>query len=498
MNKLSGVKRKFLPFLALVLAIPLLMAIYSFCGFYVAQGGAKLFNKASQVIIAREGDKTVVTMSNDFSGDVKEFALVVPVPMVLRKDQIRVVEPKIFEVFDNYSAPRLVEYYDKSPCRPDQSIYFVDGMKVSGGSNIRGGRNIFKPEDAKTSVKIEAKYTVGEYDILILSATQADGLETWLKTNGYKIPDGAEKVLRPYIKNNFKFFVVKVNLKAQEAKGYSELRPIQIQYRFDKFMLPIRLGMANSTGFQDLVVYGLSSKGRIETANYRTLPIPTDQNIPGFVIENFGAFYQSVFEKAWNKAGRNIALLEYAWDLSPTNPVICDPCPEVIIRDPTALKKPIQQAAGEWAWSTPPLSNSNVYFTRLHLRYSLDDFPEDLMFIETNNTQNFQGRYIVTHMAKGDLSCEEGKKYMSDLADRQMKEIENYKDLVAMNTETDKPSRKEDLLPFGKHNTPTNRPPMLMLLLSLSLVAFLSIVLLNIIAWIKKQTRPSHETMPTR
>ena len=61
------------------------------------------------------------------------------------------------------------------------------------------------------SVKIEAKYIVGEYDILILSAKESRGLKTWLNENGYKIPANAEEVLDPYIKSNLKFFVVKVN-----------------------------------------------------------------------------------------------------------------------------------------------------------------------------------------------------------------------------------------------------------------------------------------------
>jgi hypothetical protein len=46
-------------------------------------------------------------------------------------------------------------------------------------------------------VKIEAKYLVGEYDILILSAKESSGLKTWLNENGYKIPPGADEVLEP-------------------------------------------------------------------------------------------------------------------------------------------------------------------------------------------------------------------------------------------------------------------------------------------------------------
>ena len=58
----------------------------AFCGFYVGKADTKLFNKASEVVIARHDDKTVITMANDFKGDVKEFALVVPVPTVLEKE----------------------------------------------------------------------------------------------------------------------------------------------------------------------------------------------------------------------------------------------------------------------------------------------------------------------------------------------------------------------------------------------------------------------------
>ncbi len=58
----------------------------AFCGFYVGKADTKLFNKASEVVIARDDTKTVITMANEFKGDVKEFAMVVPVPTVLEKD----------------------------------------------------------------------------------------------------------------------------------------------------------------------------------------------------------------------------------------------------------------------------------------------------------------------------------------------------------------------------------------------------------------------------
>ena len=90
----------------------------AFCGFYVAKADTKLFNKASQVVLVRDGDHTVLTMANDFQGDPKEFAIVIPVPTVLEREQIHVGDKALLEHLDAYSAPRLVEYFDEDPCAP--------------------------------------------------------------------------------------------------------------------------------------------------------------------------------------------------------------------------------------------------------------------------------------------------------------------------------------------------------------------------------------------
>ncbi|TND05043.1 MAG: hypothetical protein FD123_3663, partial [Bacteroidetes bacterium] len=52
------------------------MNAMAFCGFYVAKADAKLFNKTSEVILVRNGEKTTITMSSDFEGEVKDFAMV--------------------------------------------------------------------------------------------------------------------------------------------------------------------------------------------------------------------------------------------------------------------------------------------------------------------------------------------------------------------------------------------------------------------------------------
>src|SRR5262245_43840311 len=153
----------------------------AFCGFYAAKADSRLFNRASQVVLVRHDDKTVLTMANDFKGDLKEFAVVVPVPTVLEKGQIRVSDRALIEHLDAYSAPRLVEYFDEDPC-----ALRVPASRPLGARQMSEMRDTAASVDRAKSlgVTIEAQYTVGEYDILILSAKESAGLETWLRDSG--------------------------------------------------------------------------------------------------------------------------------------------------------------------------------------------------------------------------------------------------------------------------------------------------------------------------
>ena len=160
----------------------------AFCGFYVTKADTKLFNRASQVVLVRDGDRTVLTMANDFQGDPDEFAVVIPVPIGLERDQIHVGDKPLIDHLDAYTAPRLVEYFDPNPC---SVVYQRHAARVSEMAR----RERDDAQNRALGVAIEASYTVGEYDIVILSAQQSDGLETWLRENGYQIPSGAREVL---------------------------------------------------------------------------------------------------------------------------------------------------------------------------------------------------------------------------------------------------------------------------------------------------------------
>ena len=404
---------KHLPRLLLILLIPLAIffiapAAWAFCGFYVAKADASLYNRASQVVIARDGDRTVLTMANDYKGDVDDFALVVPVPVVLQEDQVNVGDPTIVERLDSFSAPRLVEYFDPDPCEPALDLQQMRVPSAPMAEADGAGAS-----NSALGVTVEASFSVGEYDIVILSAEESNGLETWLRQNDYNIPRGASDLLRPYIRQGMKFFVAKVNLDEFDRGGFQALRPLQMAFESPRFMLPIRLGMVNAEGAQDLLVYVLTPSGQVEVTNYRTVEVPSDVDLPVFVKDEFADTYRAMFDTAYQKEGRNVAFLEYAWDMS-----WCDPC----AADPLSTEE-LRQAGVFWATASRQ-GASEVFITRLHVRYTRDKFPEDLTFQTTNNRQNFQGRYILRHPFTAEATCPAGQEYKASLPARFEKEAQ--------------------------------------------------------------------------
>jgi len=369
--------------------------LLAFCGFYVAKADTELYNSASKVVLVRDEDRTVITMSNDFQGDVKDFAMVIPVPTLIEREQINVADQSLIDHLDAYTAPRLVEYFDDDPCSnlaAPRTAEAVDSVTAGAADGAR-----------QHGVTIEASYSVGEYDILILAAEQSDGLVQWLTDNDYKLPEGAESVVGSYLKQGMRFFVARINLEQHKSLGYSTLRPLQIAFESRNFMLPIRLGTLNAKGKQELFVFTLTRTGRVETSNYRTVRLPSDVDIPTFIKPRFDEFYRDFFTKQVNEYSGKAVFMEYAWDMAWCDPCAADPMSPAQLRNRNLGTSQAQ----------------DVFVTRLHLRYDATTFPDDLKFVETGDRTNYQGRYVMRHPWGGVAACSEADDYYSSVRDRQ-------------------------------------------------------------------------------
>ena len=392
--------------LALAASVAFSQTASAFCGFYVATGNSPLINKASQVVLAHEGNTTRVTMASDVMGDPKQFGLVIPVPTVIKREQVKILKPETVAHLAEYTKPRLVEYHDEDPCPPERGpmATMAPSMMAAPATAIRR-----KYVQRESTVRIEAQYSVDEYDIIVLTATRPDDLVSYLNQNGYKVPPGAVPTVGSYLKQGMHFFLAKVNMakmKSNNPTGF--LRPIQVTYQSPKFMLPIRLGTANADGPQDMIVMALTRKGRLETVNYPTVKVPTDAGIPVFVGQRFGQFYDDLFARQV-KANSGTAFLEYAWDLGN-----CDPCSA-----PPMANEELRALGATWLAQE---RGQQAFVTRLHVRYDVWRFPEDLVLHETSDNQSFQARYVMNHPFTGNTDFRAGREYKASLPDRFRKE----------------------------------------------------------------------------
>jgi hypothetical protein len=411
--------------LSLSISILLQSTSSAFCGFYVAKTDKKLFNNTSEVILVRDGNKTTITMSNDFKGDVQDFAMVVPVPVVLEQNNIRIADQLIFDKLDAYSTPRLVEYFDENPCNNYIRRYKSKSLTKSVQMDMVANESMDEEKDYGVSIK--ASYTIGEYDILILDAKKSNGLKEWLLDNGYKIPKNAEDVLEPYIKSNMKFFVAKVNLQNHQQGQFQNLRPIQMSFESPKFMLPIRLGMANSNGLQDLIIYSFTKKGHTECTNYRNVKIPTNLDMPEIIQNNFAEFYADLFTKKWRQESKAVVLKEYAWDISGSNYMHCDPCVSEAPNGADLKEAGVWwiNSNGQQMYGGASNYSEDVFITRMHVRYDRSHFAQDLNFQITPNQENFQGRYVIHHPVKEKMNCDGARAYKKMLNERNQTELRN-------------------------------------------------------------------------
>jgi hypothetical protein len=431
--------------LAATLAAP--AAADAFCGFYVSGADAKLFNNATQVVLMRKGTRTVLSMQNNYQGPTSDFAMVVPVPVVLQKENVKTLPREIFARVDQLSAPRLVEYWEQDPCQVEKHLEDRASTRYSMPMKRKAAEGGARQD---LGVTVEAKFTVGEYQIVILSAKDSTGLDTWLRQEKYKIPEGAAPYLKPYVEGGSKFFVAKVDAKKVKFEnGQAMLSPLRFHYDTEQFNLPIRLGMMNSAGTQDLIV-NILADARHEVANYKNVTIPTNLDVKEAARERFGEFYAALFDRTIEK-NPGAVVTEYSWDARS-----CDPCPtppltpgDLATLGADVLDTPMAKKAEAPPKPKPgskrdavddllaeksvapmprrPMPMPGFVLTRLHARYSKDGISEDLVFKSAkaiaggrewrgndgkleegavdSGVNNFQGRYAIRHEWTGPISC---------------------------------------------------------------------------------------------
>ena len=179
-------------FAAIVAAVCAPSTADAFCGFYVTGSDQQLVADATQVVLMRKGTRTVLSMQNNYKGPPEAFAMVIPVPVVLKEKDVKTLPPQVFANVERMGAPRLVEYWEQDPCTPERTYEFA---RAGAPPPMAAAPRALKSADL--GVTVEAQFSVGEYQIVILSAKESTGLDAYLRSQHYQIPRNAEAAQNP-------------------------------------------------------------------------------------------------------------------------------------------------------------------------------------------------------------------------------------------------------------------------------------------------------------
>ena len=340
-----------------MILLAFLSPAHAFCGTYVGSSGEALVNRASRVVLAREGTTTSLTVAMDYEGSLTEFGLLLPVPEVLTADDVRVIEPTLLDRIEGWSEPRAVAYtcedlvtetHDEGSvgcafAAQDYELQKSDSTGQAGG------------------VIVESSFSLAGYDIVVLSAEESAGLMSWLDTNGYAVPDGGEAILQEYLDGGSYFLAARVTYDLSQTSKW--LPPLQFSYESDVFSLPIRIGTISADGPQEVLLYVLA-ESVVAISNYPELEVE-DECMWKDDGEGFGAYYAAQLDEAFSAGAGWVS--EYEWSLT-TN---CDPCTSQGGLTPEEL-----EGLGR--------ANYHGFLTRLRLRYSPEEATQDVVLYETN------------------------------------------------------------------------------------------------------------------
>lgn len=214
------------------------------------------------IIIHNENVETLI-LQVKYSGDVKNFAWVIPLPALPKNDFVETVDDSIFRLLHDYTQPKL----------------YRETNSVLGAKGGRGYSNDELDEFIETEVKVWNRLNVGPYEVAILSGTSSQLLTEWLSTNQFHIPDDAEEIIDFYIQKKWYFVAFRVDVQTQNDQKNSTYQAglpcVKITFPTENPLFPLRISELSSAQNNEIELY-VVAKHRMISNNYWTIQL--DQN----------------------------------------------------------------------------------------------------------------------------------------------------------------------------------------------------------------------------
>lgn len=347
----------------------------AFCGTYAGSAGNTPTNRASQVVLVREGRRTTLTMANDVVTAGTSLSMLIPVPGDVDPDDVKLVDIGLMERVDKYAAPRLVEYTCEDLHGGDKAV----GCAGCAGDIAKGLLSRFAYENLPGFLE-SAGLADAAIEIEVLSPSSVEELSGASTLVGRELSPASTPLIQEQIDAGSSFISVKIDLR-EAGLGALWLPPIQFSYESDNMVLPIKLGTVNSTGEQDVILHVITggSKGQVGVSNYAEMSTDAECMWDPEGLQSFSGFWEQKVDEAFAEAGGTAAFMtEYVW-----GPTACDPCTGAGPLGASDLK--------DLGYEGDP---AQATLTRLHARFLAQAVDSDLMLYATNTVTNQQYRFI--------------------------------------------------------------------------------------------------------
>jgi MYXO-CTERM domain-containing protein len=225
-----------------------------------------------------------------YQGKADSFAWVVPVTAAPKK--IGVGVQQMFTTLLGATQPQFrIDW--KSTCGvyaiADAGVARVDSAAASdAGAGV---------------VAVIDQGEVGPYDYVVVAATDADKLRTWLNDNGFVQPPSAQPALTHYVQQGFAFVAIKLRREAQVG----DIQPLVIDLPGPEACVPLVLTRIAAIPDMPVTVLMLGN-GRAAPKNWFEVE-PNPRRIDWF---RSGSNYRQVVTAAVDEAGGRAFVTEFA------------------------------------------------------------------------------------------------------------------------------------------------------------------------------------------
>jgi len=190
-----------------------------------------------------------------YQGDPASFAWVLP---ITKEVEVGLSADVVFAALDAMTAVQVFPPPRNCPPPPNCNARSDGNFGASAGAA--------PPSDG---VNVNKRETVGPYETVQLSATDAAALDRWLTNNGFTVPDDVKPVVAQYVAEHFDFLAMKL----VPGASVKSMRPVRVTTKGASAVLPLRM-VAAGTGPVVGISLWVVGEGRYEPKNF-----------PSFLVE---------------------------------------------------------------------------------------------------------------------------------------------------------------------------------------------------------------------